>query len=188
MSSISDILGQSARAARLHAGLTQARLALECGLSRQTVAQFEAGTYSDLGVRKVERLLERLGLRLEVAGGMVAPAGTGSPIGQLLRSRGLVRRGEALALAQATLRKLRKAGVSARIVGSLAKDKFRADSDVDYLIEDRGGLPESRVIGLIETAMRKFPFDVVFADRVDPVLLKFMREEAKRGASVIRAP
>jgi transcriptional regulator with XRE-family HTH domain len=188
MSSISDILGPAARAARLRAGLTQERLALDCGLSRQTVAQFEAGTFSDLGVRKVERLLARLGLRLEVAGGTAVPAGASSPIGRLLRSRGLARRGEALALAQATLRKLRKAGVSARIVGSLAKGKFRADSDVDYLIEDRGGLPESRVIDLIETAMRKFPFDAVFADRVDPILLKFMREEAKRGASVIRAP
>lgn len=119
---------------------------------------------------------------------MTAAPGANSRIARLLRSRGLARRGEALALAQATLRKLRKVGVSARIVGSLAKGTFRADSDVDYLIEDRGGLTESRVSGLIETAMRGFPFDVVFADRVDPILLKFMREEAKRGASVIRAP
>lgn len=119
---------------------------------------------------------------------MMAAPGANSRIARLLRSRGLARRGEALALAQATLRKLRKAGVSTRIFGSLAKGKFRADSGVNYLIEDRGGLPESRVIDLIETTMREFPFDAVFADRVDPILLKFMREEAKHGASDVCAP
>jgi len=188
MSSISDILGPAARAARLRAGLTQAGLARDCALSRQTIAQFEAGTYSDLGVRKVERVLARLGLRLEIAGGTAARPGAGSRIGRLLAARGRARGQQARALAQATLRKLRKAGVSARIVGSLAKGSLRTDSDVDYLIEDRGGLPESRISGLIEAAMRGFPFDVVFADRADPVLLRLMREEARRGASAVRAP
>jgi len=186
MSSISDILGPAARAARLRAGLTQAGLARDCALSRQTIAQFEAGTYSDLGVRKIERVLARLGLRLEVAGGAAAPAGAGSRIARLLRARGLARAREARALAETALRRLRKAGVSARIVGSLAKGTFRADSDVDYLIEDRGGLPESRISILIEAAMRGFPFDVVYADRADPVLLRHMREEARRGASAVR--
>ena len=158
MSSISDILGPAARAARLRAGLTQAALARDCALSRQTIAQFEAGTYSDLGVRKIERVLARLGLRLEMAGdtggtgGTFAPARAGSRIARLLRARGLARAREARTLAETTLRRLRKAGVSARIVGSLAKGTFRADSDVDYLIEDRGGLPESRVSILIEAA------------------------------------
>ena len=188
MSYISDILAPAARSARLRAGLTQHRLALDCGLSRQTIAQFEAGTFSDLGVRKVERVLARLGLRLEVVGGVPAATGAGSRIGRLFRARGQARRREALRRAEAVLRKLRGAGVKARVVGSLAKGAFRADSDVDYLIENRGGLPESRISGLIEAAMRGFPFDIVFADRVDPVVLKLMREEASRGASTVRAP
>lgn len=187
MSSISDILGPAVRAARLRAGLTQSKLALDCKLSRQTIAGVEAGTFSDLGVRKIERLLERLGLRLEVGGGAATEAGAGSRITRLLHARGLARQSEALALAKATLRNLREAGVSARIVGSLAKGNLRTDSDVDYLIEDRGGLPESRISSLIEAAMRGFPFDVVFADRADPVLLRLMREEARRGASAVRA-
>ncbi len=189
MSSISDILGPAVRAARLRAGLTQSRLALDCKLSRQTIAGVEAGTFSDLGVRKIERLLERLGLRLEVAGSATTGTGTGagSRITRLLHARGLARKSEALALAKATLRHLRQAGVSARIVGSLAKGNFRTDSDVDYLIEDRGGQPESRISSLIEAAMHGFPFDVVFADRADPVLLRLMREEARRGASAVRA-
>lgn len=181
MSYISDILAPAARSARLRAGLTQHRLALECGLSRQTIAQFEAGTFSDLGVRKVERVLARLGLRLEVVGGAPAATGTGGRIGRLFRARGQARRREALRLAAAALRELRRAGVTARLVGSLAKGALRADSDVDYLIENRGGLPESRVSDLIEAAMQGFPFDVVFAERADPVLLRHMREEAKRG-------
>lgn len=188
MSYISDIVAPAARRARLRAGLTQHRLALDCGLSRQTIAQFEAGTFSDLGVRKVERILARLGLRLEVAGGAPAGTNTGSRIGRLFRARGEARRREALRLAEAALRKLRRAGIAARVVGSLAKGAFRTDSDVDFLIESRGGLPESRIGDLIESAMRGFPFDVVFAERADPVLLKLMREEARRGASAVRAP
>ena len=180
MSYISDILAPAARSARQRAGLTQHRLALDCGLSRQTIAQFEAGTFSDLGVRKVERILARLGLHLALTG--VTPASAaGSRIGRLFRARGEARRSEALGLAKATLRKLRRAGVTARVVGSLAKGGFRADSDVDYLIENRGSLPEFRIGDLIESAMRGFPFDVVFAERTDPVLRRHMREEAKRG-------
>jgi transcriptional regulator with XRE-family HTH domain len=188
MSNISDILGSAARAARLRAGLTQAGLARDCALSRQTIAQFEAGTYSDLGVRKIERVLARLGLRLELAGGSALPAAAGgSRIARLLRARGLARAGEAHALAAAALRRLRKAGVAARIVGSLAKGSFRADSDVDYLIEDRGGLSEARIGDLIEAAMHGFPFDAIYADRTDPVLLRHLREEARRGAPAVRA-
>jgi len=192
MASIRDIgglgLGGSVRTARTRAGLTQAALAVACGLSRQTIAQLESGTFADLGIRKVERVLAFLGLRLKVeaAPAVAAKAGRESRLGRLLRARGKARERTALHLALLTLRRLRAAGVSARVVGSLAKGAFRADSDVDYLIEDRAGLPESRITDLIESAMEGFPFDVLYAERADPELLKIIREEAKRGASALR--
>lgn len=181
-------LGEAVRAARSRAGLTQAGLAAACALSRQTIAQLESGTFSDLGIRKVERVLARLGLRLRVepVGAVYAGTRGGSRLARLLRARAEERRQTALHLAAATLRKLSKAGVSARIVGSLASDKFRVDSDVDYLIEERGGLAESRITGLIEASMGGFPFDVIFAERTDPKLLKFIRDEVRSGASVVR--
>ena len=206
MTYISDIagLGSTVRAARTHAGLTQAALAAACGLSRQTIAQLEAGTFSDLGIRKVGRVLARLGLdlRVEPAGTAYIGEGTGTRLGRLantrldrlagsrlvrlLRARGEARKQIASRLAAATLRKLRKEGISARLIGSLVTGRFRPDSDVDFLIEDRGGLSESRITGTIERSMGGFPFDVVFADRADPELLKFMRDEVRGGAPAVR--
>lgn len=190
MASISDkaadTLGGAVRRARLRAGLTQAALAAACGLARQTVAQLESGRFSDLGIRKVERVLAHLGLRLRVEAAAETPART--RIGRLLRARGEARRQSALRLAAAALRALGRGGVKARLVGSLPKGTFRADSDVDFLIESRGRMSESAVVGLIEAVMDDMPFDVVFADRADPALLELMRAEAKRGASAVRAP
>jgi hypothetical protein len=54
-------------------------------------------------------------------------------------------------------------------------------------VEDCGALSRSRVIARIEEALEGFPFDVVFADRADPVLLRMLREEASLGASALRA-
>lgn len=191
MYTIFDIrsLGAELRAARKRAALTQRQLAAACGLSRQTIAQLEAGTCSDLGMRKVERVLARVGLRLRIEAAAAASgrSASGTRLERLLRARAEARRREATALARAALRALRKAGVSARIVGSLAKGSFRAGSDVDYLIEDRNGLAEGEIVRLVEAAMHGFPFDVVFAERVDPEILRLMREEARRGASALRA-
>lgn len=185
MSPIDDLAG-AVRAARARAGLTQAGLAAACGLARQTVTQVEAGRFSDLGIRKVLRVLERLGLGLRVER-VAAGAAGGTRLRRLFRARAEARRAHAARLAATALRRLRRAGVAAHIVGSLARNKFRADSDVDFLVEDRGGLSEARVAGLIEGAMGAFPFDVVFAERADPVLLELMREEARGGARALRA-
>lgn len=59
-------LGYEIRRARLAQGLTQAQLAREAKLSRTTLNQFENGLFSDLGVRKVQAILENLGLGLSV--------------------------------------------------------------------------------------------------------------------------
>src|SRR3990172_4790093 len=102
-------------------------------------------------------------------------------------ARGAARRQLATRLAATALRRLKNAGVAAAVVGSLARGAFKPGSDVDFLIEARGGLNESRITDLVASAMQGFPFDVVFAERVDPSLLRLLRAEAQRGTSVIRA-
>lgn len=97
------------------------------------------------------------------------------------------RRRRALELAGRAMRALHRAGISARVVGSLAKGTFRANSNVDFLVEARGWRSESRILGIVEESMQGFPFDVTFADRAAPRLLAMMREEARRGASAVRS-
>lgn len=72
MSTIHE-LGHAVRARRAEMGLTQARAAALSGLSRQTINQLETGTVPDLGLNKVERLANALGLALRVDAGL--PAG-----------------------------------------------------------------------------------------------------------------
>ncbi len=59
-------IGQQIRQARKDRRLTQATLAAALGMSRATISQLEQGTVQDLGIRKVVRLLEFLGLTLQV--------------------------------------------------------------------------------------------------------------------------
>ena len=59
-------LGYEIRRARTARGITQARLAAEAGLSRTTLNQLENGLFPDLGVRKVQAILDRLGLALAI--------------------------------------------------------------------------------------------------------------------------
>jgi transcriptional regulator with XRE-family HTH domain len=178
-------LPAAVRRARLRRGLTQQALAAACGLSRQTVAQVEAGTFSDLGVRKLERMLAALDLALVVTERPGERAG--SRLERLLAGRAAQRRRKALALAARTLGALRAAGVSASIVGSLAKGRYRAGSDADFLVEDRGPLSESRIVTIAERTMAGFPFAIIFAGRADAALLEMMRKEARGGPSAVRA-
>lgn len=62
-------LGSEIRKARLGRGLTQARLAADTGLSRQTLNLLENGRVRELGVRKVLGLLDKLGIELTVEHG-----------------------------------------------------------------------------------------------------------------------
>jgi len=59
-------LGAKIRVARKERNLTQAQLAEMVGISRKTLGQIETGTVVDIGIRKVERVLEILGLELTV--------------------------------------------------------------------------------------------------------------------------
>ena len=57
-------IGNQVREARNEKGLTQAALANEAGISRTTLSLLESGKMQELGIRKVIRLLDRLGLEL----------------------------------------------------------------------------------------------------------------------------
>jgi transcriptional regulator with XRE-family HTH domain len=59
-------IGHEIRRSRLARGLTQAQLASAARLTRTTLNQLENGLIPDLGIRKVEALLDQLGLALEV--------------------------------------------------------------------------------------------------------------------------
>ena len=57
-------IGSQIREARKGLGLTQAYLACELGISRTTLSLLESGMIQELGIRKVIRILDRLGLEL----------------------------------------------------------------------------------------------------------------------------
>ena len=59
-------LGGEIRKARQARGMTQAQLAREAGLSRETLNLLENGLVRDLGVRKVLAVLDHVGLDLAV--------------------------------------------------------------------------------------------------------------------------
>jgi transcriptional regulator with XRE-family HTH domain len=59
-----DVLSQTIRQARRAQGLTEQQLADLCGLDRTTIGALERNNYSDLGIRKVETILNILGKEL----------------------------------------------------------------------------------------------------------------------------
>ena len=59
-------IGTVIREARAARGVTQAALAAEAGLSRTTLNQLENGLFPDIGVKKVQNVLDLLGLDLAV--------------------------------------------------------------------------------------------------------------------------
>lgn len=75
-------LGIKIRQARKEKKLTQAQLANMAGITRKTVSQIETGTVSDIGIRKVERTLEVLGLELSLR-----PAGAPPTLEELQKEK-----------------------------------------------------------------------------------------------------
>jgi len=57
-------IGSRVRDARKRLDLTQGALAAELGISRTTLSLLECGTIPEVGIRKVIRILDRLGLEL----------------------------------------------------------------------------------------------------------------------------
>ena len=58
--------GSLIRTARRQAKITQADLAKRLGMSRATISQLETGVISELGVRKLSQICDRLGLEVTV--------------------------------------------------------------------------------------------------------------------------
>lgn len=59
-------IGKQIREARKSRKVSQAALAKTLGMSRTTIGQIENGTVQEIGVRKLFRVLEFLGLELRV--------------------------------------------------------------------------------------------------------------------------
>lgn len=59
-------IGQEIRNNRKLRKVTQAGLAKAVGMSRTTISQIESGTVQEIGVRKLLRILDFLGLELRV--------------------------------------------------------------------------------------------------------------------------
>ncbi|MBN1849869.1 MAG: helix-turn-helix transcriptional regulator [Deltaproteobacteria bacterium] len=59
-------IGEQIRQARKARRLTQAEVAKALGMSRTTIGQIENGTIQEIGVRKLIRVLEYLGLELRI--------------------------------------------------------------------------------------------------------------------------
>lgn len=88
----------------------------------------------------------------------------GTRIERIFAARAEERRRLASRLSRATLKHLAALGVEAKVIGSLAENRVRPNSDVDYFIEDRGGTADYKIIVEIEKIMDGFPFDVIFAE------------------------
>lgn len=58
--------GTLIRSARRQAKITQAALAKRLGMSRATISQLETGVISELGVRKLSQICDRLGLEVTI--------------------------------------------------------------------------------------------------------------------------
>jgi len=86
---------------------------------------------------------------------------------RLIANRIEERRAKALAAAERVLDLLRRHGVEARLVGSLARGDFDLASDVDFLVLT---CPESLRYGLeaeVEEEMTGLPFDVLYLDEIE---------------------
>jgi transcriptional regulator with XRE-family HTH domain len=59
-------IGKDIREARKNRKITQAELAKRLGMSRTTIGKIEKGTVQEIGIRKIIRMLDFLGLELNV--------------------------------------------------------------------------------------------------------------------------
>lgn len=59
-------IGEEIRKERKRRKISQEKLAKDLGMGRATISQIESGTVQDIGVRKLIRILDYLGLELRV--------------------------------------------------------------------------------------------------------------------------
>src|SRR5438046_858078 len=108
-----------------------------------------------------------------------------SRIESLMEERKTQRLALASERALAALSSLEKAGLSAWIVGSLARGTFSVHSDVDFLV-DCSAETEGAAFRILESEMRDFPFHFIPITDLDGTKKVMMMKEAV-DASGIRA-
>ena len=59
-------IGENIRKKRKHLKISQEKMSKELGMSRSTISQIEAGIVQEVGVRKLIRILDYLGLEIRV--------------------------------------------------------------------------------------------------------------------------
>ena len=59
-------IGENIRKERKRQKISQNNLALTLGMSRSTISQIESGIVQDIGIRKLIRILDHLGLELRL--------------------------------------------------------------------------------------------------------------------------
>ena len=59
-------IGEEIRKERKRQKISQEKIAADLRMSRSTISQLESGTVQDIGIRKVQRVLDYLGLELRV--------------------------------------------------------------------------------------------------------------------------
>lgn len=152
--------GRSLRAARTHAGLSQAELARRAHTSQPAIARYEGGVATP-SLPTLERLLAATGASLVL--------GTSRPrtdrTDRLRRSR-----------AQLTAA-ARARGVSAiRVFGSVARGEATRASDVDLLVDLEPGRTLIDLIGFKHDAER------ILGQRVDVATPSLMKPRVRRRA------
>jgi predicted nucleotidyltransferase len=111
-----------------------------------------------------------------------------SKLEEILAHRAAERRAEALPRAIAALEALRERGVDAGVIGSLARDRVREHSDVDFMVLDQGGVHWNDIVAIIERHTRPLPIDVVFLDSVRPDDRSWFLNDLKRERDLRSLP
>lgn len=88
------------------------------------------------------------------------------------------RRREAARRAARVLVALRKHGVEASVVGSLAEGTFGAASDVDFLVTKCPSSLKYRIESTVEDEMGDIPFDLVYREEAKEFVLRRMERHA----------
>jgi len=103
------------------------------------------------------------------------------PIGEILRDRSDARRARLREQIQEALEALRGRGVVCEVIGSFARASalIDAESDLDILVESKGGLSEADVWDVAWTHLRDVDADLVFAEQLSAKKVALMKEHAR---------